>query len=63
MLLDLRDKKFEKNETSDPWEYLARFYETTSLCQLEGITQDRVKLKLFSFSLVGREKDWLLCPN
>lgn len=34
------------------------------MCQLEGITEDQVKLKLFSFSLVGRAKDWLLClPN
>lgn len=34
------------------------------MCQLEGITEDRLKLNLFSFSLVGRAKDWLLyLPN
>lgn len=40
------------------------FYETTSVCQPEGSTDDQVKLKLFSFSLVGRAKDSLLyLPN
>lgn len=57
----LREKPFDGNTTNDPWEHLARFHETTSMCQPEDITEDQVKLKLFSFSLVGREKDWLLC--
>lgn len=64
MLSDLRDKPFDEKTTSDPWEYLARFHETTPMCQPEDIIEDRVKLKLFNFSLVGRAKDWLLClPN
>lgn len=61
VLSDLRDKPFYENATSDPWEHLARFHETSSMCQLEGITEDQVKLKMFSFSLVGRAKNWLLC--
>lgn len=64
MLSDRRDNQFDGNATCDPWEHLARFYETTSMSQPEGITEDHVKLKLFTFSLVGRAKDWLLyLPN
>lgn len=64
ILSDLRDKPFDTNVASGLWEHLARFHETTSMCQQEGITKDQVKLKLFSFSLVGREKYWLLyLPN
>lgn len=64
MLSDMRDNQFDKNATSDLWEHLARFYETTPLCQLEVVIEDQVKLKLFSFSLVDRVKDWLSClPN
>lgn len=61
LLSVFREKKFYENETCDPWEHLARFYETTSICQPEGITEDQVKLKLFRFLLVGSAKDWLLC--
>lgn len=57
VLLDLRDKQFDGNATSDPWENLARFYEITLMFQPEGIIEDQIKLKLFNFSLVGRAKD------
>lgn len=60
VLLDLRDKPFDMNATSDPWEHLAMFHETTLKFQLEDITENQVKLKIFNFSLVGRVKDWLL---
>lgn len=64
MLSDLRDNPFGGNATSDPWEHLERFHETKSMCQPKDITEDQVKLKLFSFSWVGRAKDWLLrLPN
>lgn len=56
VLSDLRDKQFDGNAISDPWEHLTRFYETTSMCQPLGIIEDQVKLKLFSFYLVGRAK-------
>lgn len=61
MLLGWRDKKFDGNINNDPWEHLARFYETTSMCQPKGIIEDQVKPKLSNFSLIGRAKDWLLC--
>lgn len=64
MLSGLRDNSFYKNTIRDPWEHLARFYETTSLCRPTNVTEDQVKLRLFSFSLIGRPKFWLLClPN
>lgn len=61
MLSDLRDKPFDRYANSDQWEHLAKFHETTPMYQPECITEDQVKLQLFSFSLVGRAKDWLLC--
>lgn len=64
MFLDLIEKQFDGNTTGDPWEHLVWFYATTSMCQPKGIIEDQVKLKLFSFSLVGRAKDWILrLPN
>ena len=53
----LRDNSFDKNAIRDPWEHLARFYETTSMCRPTNITEDQVKPSLFSFSLIGRAKD------
>lgn len=61
VLLDLNENKFNENVTYDPWEHLVWFYKAASICQLKGIIEDKVKLKLFSFSLVGRAKNWLLC--
>lgn len=43
------------------WEHLARFYEITSICKPNDTTEDQVNLRLFSFSLIGKAKDWLLC--
>lgn len=42
----LRDKPFNGNTTSDPWEHMGRFHEITLMCHPEGIIEDRVKLKL-----------------
>lgn len=64
MLSYLRDNSFNRNATRDPWEHLARFYETTSICRPIDVIEDQVKLRLFSFSLIGITKDWLLfLPN
>ena len=51
----LRDNQFNVNMNKDPWEHLTRFYETSSMCAPEGVTEDQVKLWLFSFSLFGKE--------
>lgn len=37
------------------------FYETCSLCKLDGVIESQIKLRLFGFSLTGRAKDWLYC--
>lgn len=64
MISSLRDNLFDENAIRDPWEHLARFYETTLMCRLVDVTEDQVKPRLFSFSLIGRAKDWLFClPN
>ena len=58
--MGLIDNRFDENTIRDPWEHLARFYETTLMCIPADITEDQVKLRLFRFSLIGRAKDWLL---
>ncbi|XP_050918402.1 uncharacterized protein LOC127135809 [Lathyrus oleraceus] len=64
VLSSLRDNPFDVNAIRDPWKHLARFYETTSMCKLINVTGDQVKLRLFGFSLIGRDKDWLcFLPN
>lgn len=48
----------------DPCKHLAKFYETCSMCKSIDVTEDRVKLILFGFSLIGQPKYWLQCiPN
>lgn len=42
VLLGLRDTQFDRDANNDPWEHLAKFYETTSMCQPEGITEIRL---------------------
>lgn len=61
VLSGLNDNPFIGNTIRDPWEHLARYYETTSMCRLTSVTDDQVKLRLFNFSLIRRAKDWLLC--
>lgn len=60
----LRDNQFEGNTIRDPWEHLARFYKTVSMCKPDYVMEDQVKIRLFGFSLIERAKDWLLyLPN
>lgn len=34
------------------------------MCKSDGVLDDHIKLQLFGFSLIGRDKDWLLfLPN
>lgn len=64
VLSRLKDNPFDGSEVLNPWEHLVRFYETTSMCRPTDVIEDQVKLRLFSFSLIGGSKDWLLChPN
>lgn len=60
MLSGLRDNPFDGNGIREPWAYLARFYETTSMCRPTDVTKDQVNRRLFGFSLIGMAKDWLL---
>lgn len=60
VLSGLRDNSFSGNTIRGPWENLARFYETTSMCRSTEATDDQVKFRLFGFSLIGEAKDWLL---
>lgn len=61
VLVGLRDNQFDVSIIRDMWEHVIYFYETCSLCNLDGLTESRVKLRLFGFSLTRRAKDWLQC--
>lgn len=56
----LRENPFDGNAIKDPWAHLAHLYETVSMCIPTDVTEDQVKMRLFGFSLIGREKDGLL---
>lgn len=56
MLSSLRYNSFDGNGIRDPWEHLARFYETTSMYRPTDIIEDQVKLRLFVLSLIRRAK-------
>lgn len=59
-LTGLKENPFNGIEIRNPWEHLAKFYESFSMCNPVGdITDDHVKLCLFGFSLICRMKDWL----
>lgn len=60
MISGLGDNPFDGTAIRDPWEHLAHFYKTTSMCRPTNVTEDQVKLRLFSFSLIRRDKVWLL---
>ncbi|XP_050896168.1 uncharacterized protein LOC127102889 [Lathyrus oleraceus] len=60
ILSSLRENMFDGNAIRDPWAHLARFYKTTSMCKPTDVTENQVKLRLFGFSLIGREKYWLI---
>lgn len=60
----LRDNPFNGNPIIDLWEHLGCFYKTSSMCRPAEIMEDQVKLWLFGFSIIGRDKDWLpFLPN
>lgn len=46
VILGLRDNPFDGNAIRDPWAHLARFYETASMCRLDGVLDDQIKLQL-----------------
>lgn len=56
----LRENLFDRNAIRDPLEHLEYFYETSLMCKPTNVTKGLVKSRLFGFSLIGREKNWLL---
>lgn len=53
----LIDNQIDREAIGNPWEHLARFYNTFSMCKPYGVTDDQIKLWLFGFSVIGRAKD------
>lgn len=54
MLSSLRDNQFDGDTNKDLWGHLAWLYETSSMYMPKDVTKNKVKLRLFSFSLTGR---------
>ncbi|RDX61488.1 hypothetical protein CR513_60280, partial [Mucuna pruriens] len=44
---------------ADPHKHLKEFHVVCSTMRLQGISEDYIKMKAFSFSLDGATKDWL----
>ncbi|XP_039688632.1 uncharacterized protein [Medicago truncatula] len=61
----LKERQFDGTETISPHEHLSHFAETCEFCvPPANVTEDQKKLRLFSFTLTGKAKDWLLTlPN
>lgn len=49
VLASLRDRQFDGSAIRDPWGHLTSFYETCSICNIGGVTESHIKLKLFGF--------------
>jgi len=61
VLNGLRDKQFDGAEGRSPHEHLSHFSETYEFYVPPAtVTNDEKKLRLFSFTITGRAKDWLL---
>src|SRR4051794_23379364 len=53
-------EQFPVNSTEDASSHLNNFVELYEMQKYKDINGDIIKLKLFPFSLRGRDKDWLL---
>ncbi|RDX99218.1 hypothetical protein CR513_17765, partial [Mucuna pruriens] len=51
--------KFHGLAGEDPHKHLKEFHVVCSTMRLQGILEDYIKMKAFSFSLDGAAKDWL----
>ncbi|RDX86677.1 hypothetical protein CR513_31963, partial [Mucuna pruriens] len=51
--------KFHGLTGEDPHKHLKEFHVVCSTMRLEGIPEDYIKMKAFSFFLDGEAKDWL----
>ncbi|RDY05764.1 hypothetical protein CR513_10361, partial [Mucuna pruriens] len=51
--------KFHGLAGEDPYKHLKEFHVVCSTMRLQGIPEDHIKMKAFSFSLDRATKDWL----
>ena len=57
----LKDKQYDGSDDMSPHEHLSHFFETCEFCvPPANVTDDQKKLRLFAFTLIGKDKDWLL---
>ena len=54
----VREKSFSGIEDENPYTHLCEFEQLCSCLTIAGMTQETIKWKLFSFSLLGIEKQW-----
>ena len=57
----LKERQFDGTDAMSPHEHSSHFTETCEFCvPPTTITESQKKLRLFTFTLTGRAKDWLL---
>ena len=54
----VRKQSFSSIEDENPYNHLREFEQLCSCLTIAGMTQETIKWKLFSFSLLGRAKQW-----
>ena len=55
----VQNNQFHGLSKENPYKHLTTFGEICNTVKITGVTDDRVKLSLFPFSLGGNAKDWL----
>ncbi|KAL8546338.1 hypothetical protein ACS0TY_006161 [Phlomoides rotata] len=60
LLRMLREHQFEgKDENEDPNHHFAQFLELADTIKYNGVSEDAKRLRMFSFTLIGKAKAWL----
>jgi hypothetical protein len=54
----VREQSFSGQEDENPYTHLWEFERLCSCLNISGMTKETIKWKLFSFSLLGRAKQW-----
>jgi hypothetical protein len=54
----VREQSFSGDKDESPYSHLREFEQVCSCLVIAGMSKDTLKWKLFSFSLMGKAKQW-----
>ena len=54
----IREQSFSGEGNKNPYSYLWEFAQTCACLRIAGMSDNTLRWKLFSFSLIGRAKQW-----